>query len=143
MDPRYLERNREQRERLRRLIGRLDESDLARPTEAGWTVATLLAHVAFWDRFGVARWDAFERSGQFPGPMDAELLNAACEADWQALAPREAARLALEAVEAIDTRIERLSPATVEAARAAGREVLLERSGHRREHLDQIERLVR
>ena len=142
MDQRYLELNREQRERLRRLVGQLNESDLARTTEAGWSVATLLAHVAFWDRLGVARWDAFERTGQFPGPIDADLLNAACEAEWQALAPHQAARLAVEAAEAIDARIERLRPTAVEAARTAGRAVLLERSDHRREHLDQIERLL-
>jgi hypothetical protein len=45
-------------------------------------------------------------------------------------------------VEAIDAYLERLSPAAVEAARAAGRSVLLERAGHRREHLDQIERVL-
>ena len=138
----YLEPNRQQRERLRRLIDEVDDSGLRRAAASGWSVATLLAHLAFWDRFGLVRWGAFERTGQFPGPIDADLLNAACEAEWQALPPREAARLALEAVEAIDTYIERLSPSAVEAARAAGRGVLLERAGHRREHLDQIDRVL-
>jgi Mycothiol maleylpyruvate isomerase N-terminal domain len=139
MDQSYVGRNHEQRERLRRLLEGVDEAALARPVRAGWSVATVLAHLAFWDRFGLARWDAFERTGQFPGAVDADVLNAACEAEWRALAPRAAARLALEAMEALDAHIERLSSASVEAAQAAGRGVLLDRSGHRREHLDQIE----
>jgi hypothetical protein len=139
VDESYLEHNQAQRERLRRLVDQLDEAELGREAASGWSVATVLAHLAFWDRFGLARWDAFERTGQFPGPIEADLLNAACEAEWQALAPGDAARLALEAADAIDARIARLGPATVEAARAAGRSMLLERAGHRREHLDQIE----
>jgi hypothetical protein len=138
----YLELNRQQRERLQRLVDDVDDSELRRAAESGWSVATLLAHLAFWDRFGVARWDAFERTGQFPDPVDPDLLNSACEAEWQTLPPGEAARLALEATEAIDAYIERLSPAAVEAARAAGRSILLERAAHRREHLDQIERVL-
>lgn len=127
MEQSYLELNRQQRDRLRRLVDDVHDSELRQVAESDWSVATLLAHLAFWDRFGLARWDAFQRTGQFPGPVDADLLNAACAAEWQALVPREAARLMLEAVEAIDAYIERLSPAVVEAARAAGRSVLLER----------------
>ena len=39
----YAEENRESRRRLEGLVRRLTEQDLARSTEYGWTVATLMA----------------------------------------------------------------------------------------------------
>jgi hypothetical protein len=143
VDQGYLGRNREQRERLRHLLEGVDEAALARPTGTGWTVATVLAHLAFWDRFALARLDAFERTGQFPGAVDADMLNAAGEAEWQALAPHTAAQLALRAMNELDDRIEGLSSASVEAVRTSGRDRLLDRASHRLEHIDQIEPVLR
>ena len=48
-DRSYVEENRAQLERLRALVDRLSDQELSRPMEAGWTVAGVLAHLAFWD----------------------------------------------------------------------------------------------
>jgi len=38
-----------ERERLRALVRRLSDADLARPMPGGWTIAASLAHAAYWD----------------------------------------------------------------------------------------------
>src|SRR5262249_31585037 len=49
--------------RLRALVGRLSDADLARPLEAGWTVAAVLAHVAFWDQRAFILLEGWRKSG--------------------------------------------------------------------------------
>jgi hypothetical protein len=49
-DRSYVAENNAQRERLRSLVARLSDAELARPMEAGWTVTGVLGHLAFWDR---------------------------------------------------------------------------------------------
>jgi hypothetical protein len=46
-DRTYVAENQTQLERLRALVDRLSDRELSRPMEAGWTVADVLAHLAF------------------------------------------------------------------------------------------------
>src|SRR4029434_7489333 len=48
-DRSYVAENRAQLERLQAVVDRLSDRDLAHPMDAGWTVAGVLAHLAFWD----------------------------------------------------------------------------------------------
>ena len=133
--------NEASRIRIERLVARLTESDDTVRIDADWTVAALLGHVAFWDRFHAARWRAALAAGQVvPGPMpEADLINDALFRLLWRLPARGAAEAALEAAAAANTTIASLSDASVEAARAAGMPRLLDRSLHRTEHLDAIE----
>lgn len=45
----YAQQNANSRRRLESLVSGLSDADLARSTDYGWTVAALLAHLAFWD----------------------------------------------------------------------------------------------
>jgi Mycothiol maleylpyruvate isomerase N-terminal domain len=60
VDRSYVAENDAQRERLRALVRRLSDRDLAGPMGAGWTVAGVLAHVAFWDQRILVLLDAWE-----------------------------------------------------------------------------------
>jgi hypothetical protein len=138
----YAADNAAQRERLRAVVARLSEADLARMVDAEWTVATVLVHLAFWDRFREAAFVQWESGGDMPTPVEAYALNATVALLSEAILPREAGRLAVEAAEAIDRVLERLPADKVAAAEAAGLTLLLNRSQHRRNHLDQIERAL-
>ena len=144
--PAHIERNRSSAERLRRLVDRLDGEHADRPVEGAWTIAALLAHIAFWDRFVLARWEDATRAGLDapPGLDDGlqDLLNAAALRDWLALPAHEAGRLAVTAAEEIDRAIAALDARRVETVLANGPIRLLDRSFHRDEHLDTIEPLV-
>lgn len=146
-DRTYLARNDAARDRLTRLVARLGEDDLARPVGPGdgWTVAALLAHLAFWDRFVLARWERRLRDGGPIAPLDdglLDLVNAAGLPQWLALPTADAGRQAVDAATVLDRRIADL-PSTIAAeARRLGFDRMLDRSGHRRDHLDDIERAL-
>jgi len=146
MDPAIAAENRAERTRLASLVGRLSDADLERPLGGGWTVAVALAHLAFWDRRGLLLLEQWERGqAPLPGEPDSygvEVLNGALLAEWRALAPRVAARLAVEAAEATDRKVETLGAGVVDAIIAGGESWRLRRSLHRREHLDQIDRAL-
>jgi hypothetical protein len=139
--------NTRQRERLRALVGRLSDADLERSLGHGWTVAAALVHLAFWDLRAVVLMDRYERDGVTPSEADLEadvdVVNDTVHALGRAIPGRAAARLCLEAAEAVDRRVERLSAATLAAVAAAGQPFWPDRHVHRAEHLDEIERALR
>jgi hypothetical protein len=146
VDRSHDERNAHERARLAALATRSD-ADLSRDLGGGWTIATALAHTAFWDRLALERWRAWQRAGMPAAqlPFDADMLNDALTPTWRALSPRAAVGEAVAAAEAIDEHIRELPDQTIEAYRAAvgdGFAILLERSRHRREHADQIEQAL-
>jgi hypothetical protein len=147
MDHGQVAANAEGRQRLQALVERLSDEQLARPLEAGWTAAALLAHLAFWDRFVGARWLAAAQAGQRvpAGIADgvAQLINEALMDEWRALAPRTAAALALAAAEAVEQLVAGLPDDVVAEAQALGRGRLVDRSVHWNEHLSQIEEALR
>jgi Mycothiol maleylpyruvate isomerase N-terminal domain len=143
-DRSFEERNARVTEELRRLVGTLSTEDFAAGVGDAWTVATCLAHLAFWDRWQVVRWrDALATGLAVPADVSdnvPDLANAALEPTWRALPGETAAVLALEAAAEIDALVAALPDASVAAAPAAGRVRLLDRSIHRLEHVAQVRR---
>src|SRR5205807_8084529 len=119
VDRSFVGENSRQRERLKALVSRLSDANLRRLLGEGWTVSTALAHMAFWDRRAFGMLERWER-GEAPSPADPVGLNAALLPEWLALLPREAARLAVEAAEAVDRKAESLSVELVEKIAATG-----------------------
>ena len=50
VDRSYIAENKTQLTRLQALLAGRSDAELARPTTAGWTVAAVLGHLAFWDQ---------------------------------------------------------------------------------------------
>jgi hypothetical protein len=125
--------------RLESLVSRLSDADLARDLGGGWTVAVALSHLAFWDRrvaYVLARWT----DGGAPHvELDDDVVNTALEALHLAVEPRSAARLAVEAAKSADAAIARVPDAIAAQLIAEDHAYLLRRSGHRGEHIEQIE----
>lgn len=146
MDTDFTSANAASRERLRALIGRLTEDDLARPLDEEWTVGMLLAHTAFWDRFVLERWRyAIQEGLSAPIVLDddvTDLVNAALMDEWRAIRPAQAAELAMAAAESVDALVTSVPAAQAADLFASGRERLLDRSLHRDEHLGAIERAL-
>jgi len=134
------QRNREALERLRRLTS-LSDAELAKDTGNGWSVATVLGHMAFFDRMLLLRWDTYERDGVFAEltPNHFDMINYAGAGDWSALAPRAAVARCIEAAEVAVARIQALPEKAVAVAVETKRVALLERMVHWGPHLDQIE----
>ena len=148
VDRTYAAENDAQRERLRALVRRLGDRELAHPMEAGWTVAAVLAHAAFWDQRIVVLLDQWEHRGPTWTPpleveRDVDWINDAAKALCLALPPRVAAELALSVAETVDRRVAAVSEGIIEANARAGAPLNSRRAEHRREHLDAIEQALR
>src|SRR5512141_3323849 len=105
----YAEQNAESRRRLEALVSRLTDTDLALATHYGWTVAALLAHLAFWDHRMSVILKRWQENGLDPSPIDSMAVNDALREICHALEPRTAASLALVAAEKIDREFDALS----------------------------------
>jgi hypothetical protein len=136
-------RNRAARERPDEVIARVGDRDVR--VNDDWTAAGLLAHLAFWDRLAAARLDKHLREGSLPVFADdavTDLTNAAGMRQWKETPPRVAGTQAREAAAEVDRLIETLPSDKLEGLKALGRSFLIDRSNHRKEHLDQIERAL-
>lgn len=133
-----------ERERLRALVKRLSDDELRRPMPDGWTVASVLAHVAYWDARAIYFLDKWGPSGE-PSvyePEDTDAANESAKPLCLALPPRIAADLALRVAEEADGKVRALSDEMLMKIRAKGDPPFsLSRGSHRREHLDDIDRL--
>jgi hypothetical protein len=146
VDPSVIDQNTHERTRLHALVGRLSDADLARPLPAGWTVAGVLGHLAFWDQRILVLLEAWQRTGVAPSSAreeDTDWINDAGKPFLLALPPRQAAELAAAIAEGVDRKIETLSDDFVKRIEATGNPISLRRSEHRRGHLDEIDAALR
>jgi len=138
----FVERNARELARLRALVERLADDELRRKVNEHWTVAGVLGHIAFWDARNLVLAGKLERNEPFSPsddePEDVTWINDAMRPLIHAIAPREAARLALRMAEETDRRVASLPPDRMWPADQTSRVNPL-RAAHRAEHLDEIE----
>jgi hypothetical protein len=138
----YVEENGRELERLRALVGRLEDDELRRPVNEHWTVAGVLGHMAFWDGRALVLGQKLQRGEPFSPsdaePEDVDWINDATRPLIHAIEPREAAKLTLRVAEDTDRLVaslptERMWPHDPDSP------LNPLRADHRGEHLDQIE----
>ena len=107
-DRSYIKGNDAERARLKALLATCTEADLARPMPEGWTVASVLLHMAFWDQRIVVLLDAWQKHGVIPrleDSADVDWTNDSVKPMLLAVAPRAAADLALRIAETTDAMV--------------------------------------
>jgi uncharacterized damage-inducible protein DinB len=139
--------NATERRRLQALVARLGDDALRRPLAGGWTVAGVLAHLAFWDQRIVVLIETWRQQGLTAVPRrldhaDVDWINDAAKPMLLALPSRRAADLAVAIAEAADRAVESLPDAFVAANTAAGAPINLLRAEHRRDHLPELEQVL-
>ncbi len=143
----YAQQNAESRDRLKALVRRLTDTDLALSTDYGWTISALLAHLAFWDHRMSMILKRWQTEGLDPSPIDSGVVNDSLRVLCHALEPRVAADLALTAAEKIDSELETLSEEFAKKlelhAEATGTQFRMNRSLHRNAHIYDIETLLK
>src|SRR5512138_1720121 len=136
----YSKENAESYQRLKSLSQRLTDTDLALSTDYGWTVAALLAHLAFWDQRVLVILQRWKEEGFDPSPIDSRAVNDSLKVICHALDPRTAVDLALTSAEAVDAELDTLSSPFVEQieehATATETQFRMNRALHRNGHLD-------
>ena len=111
-----------ERERLRSLVTRSSDAELARPMPGGWTVAAVLAHVAYGDARAIYWLDKWRRTGEPTTyePENVEAVNDAAKPLCLAIPPRDAAQLALRRAEEADRKVAAPSDELLAKIRANG-----------------------
>lgn len=134
--------NRESTVRMKQLIQRLSDTQLASVLPNGWTVSVTLAHLAFWDQRVQHVIEMAKKEGRVVRTELDIQLNDIIEPFLRAIPPAEAARLALSSAERLDQQLEDCSPEMIDQlAKESPRWV--DRSLHRNGHLDDIESFFR
>src|SRR5512141_1480225 len=114
----FVQESTDSRRRLEALVRGLSDQDLARSTEYGWTIAALLAHLAFWDQRMVVILKRWKESGFDPSPIDSAAVNDALKVLCHALDPRTTIELCLTSAETIDAELAALTPDLVKQIEA-------------------------
>jgi hypothetical protein len=142
IDRSYVEHNTRERERLRALVARLGEDELDTPVNERWTVAGVLGHIAFWDSWALVLAGKLGRGAPFSPsdaePEDVDTINDATRPLIHAIAPRDAAQLALRLAEQTDRRVASVAPDRM-WPNDPNSPLNPLRASHRAEHLDEIE----
>lgn len=140
-------KNDKERERMCALIARLSDVDLKKAMPAGWTIAGVLAHVAFWDAratYWIDKWAAGMEPAKpdYETREDVQWINDSGKPICLALPPRAAADLAMRLAEESDAKVKGLSDEILTKAVAVGLPFNLSRAEHRAEHLDDIDKAL-
>ena len=136
----YTGLNKDSLDRLRRFAATVTPDQLPQEVVAGWTVAALLLHMAFWDRRAgllLARW---MESGVEDSPIDSDIVNDSLKEMLLAVPIEIVPRLALAAAEEVDRAIAGLPASMLSEIEGRDVHVRLDRAHHRNQHLDEIEK---
>ena len=145
VDRSYIAENKTQLARLQALLAGRSDADLARPMAAGWTVAGVLGHLAFWDQRALILLEHWAKKGTAPpatNEEDVDWMNDAAKPMLLAVPPRRAAELWLSIAQAVDAKAAGFSDDLVARNAAAGTPVSLNRGAHRLDHLADLERAL-
>ena len=148
-DRSYVAANEASLARMRGLVDSMSDEELAEAMPADWTVAGVLAHLAFWDQRVttlVDRWgpDGNGTPPNSPGSYEEEAvdwINDAAKPMILALPPRVAAQVAVDAAAAVYARVAGLSDELLVENERTGLYINPLRADHRLEHLDEIEQM--
>jgi hypothetical protein len=142
VDRSFVDENDAARLELSEFIAGLDERSFKFPVGSGWTISTCLCHLAFWDHRVLFLLNEWERTGQLEtsrfSSQSVNSINQAVNAISQAVPGAAAAKLALDTALAVDSVLASINDDLISQLVSAGFERYLERSLHRREHLQKI-----
>lgn len=138
----FVQENSSARYRLETFVRNLSDEDLGRTNPDGWTVAALLAHLAFWDNRVVVLLRRWKAAGVDESPVDPDMINNALQPLCLAIEPRTAVQLCLSSAAAADAEVETVTAELLTEIEASPTFFRLNRSHHRNDHLNEIERLL-
>jgi hypothetical protein len=138
VDRAFVEMNRAATARLRNVAARLTEAQFNHPVGEHWTVSVAFVHIAFWEGRVLYVLNRTEKEQKLHIPEIGIVVNDVSLPIWKVVPAREATRLAIEAAETVDARLEAY-PEALLAEVAAYNIRWIERARHRNEHLDEVE----
>ena len=142
VDRSFIEANRRSLDRMRMFVEAASDDDLRTEMPAGWTVAAVLGHLAFWDQRVQVVLDMSDE-GVKPPPYDegsVDWINDTAKRFLLAMEPRALARLAVDIATRTDERVADLSDKLLDEATQLW--FTERRCDDRNEHLDEIQQAL-
>lgn len=144
MERQFVIENKRERDRLKKLIARLTDEELTLVIyKEGWTIAVMLAHLAFWDNYALALLKRWKKDGVSQSHREWDNINDALLELALDIPPRAAADLSVSSAEAVDREVINASPEFIKAVEGLKEPYRLNRSIHRKAHLDEIEAFIK
>jgi Mycothiol maleylpyruvate isomerase N-terminal domain len=138
----FIPENDASRVRLEAFIPSLSTDDYSQSNADGWTVAALLAHLAFWDNRMLVLLRRWQEHGVDESPVDPNMINDSLRPLCLALEPRAAADLCLASAKTTDAELAAIPPELYAEIQASPNHYRFNRSLHRNDHLNEIERIL-
>jgi hypothetical protein len=114
----YTEMNETEYKRLAALLASLSDGDLKRTLPNRWTIADVLAHLAFWDAYAVACFQEWSRNGFKSPAAQYDAINQAVDSISRLIPTASLRRWVLEIAAAANRAAANASP-EVQAATAS------------------------
>jgi hypothetical protein len=143
MERQFIIDNNRERARLNELVDEITDEELNLVIyKEGWTIAVILAHLTLYDERRLVLTRKWKEKGLTPSSFNNDevaVLNDALISLFLEIPPRKAANLSTHTAEVLDHELKQLSPEVISAIEALGDHHALDRSVHRKIHLDEIE----
>jgi hypothetical protein len=144
MERQFVIENKKERERLRKIVkGMTDEELNLIIYKEGWTIAVVLAHLAFWDNYALALLKRWKKDRVSPSHHEWDNINDALLPLALDIPPRAVAELAVSSADAADREAEQSTPEFIKTVETLNEPYRLNRSIHRKLHLDEIEAFLK
>jgi hypothetical protein len=138
----FVQPNDVSRQKLETFISSLSAQDFTKTNAHGWTVAALLAHLAFWDQRMLVLLRRWQQQGVDESPVDPDMINDSLRPLCLSLEPRTAVDLCVASAQETDAALAAISPDLYEAIRSSSNHYRFDRSLHRNDHLGEIARTL-
>lgn len=144
MAQQFIIENDKERERLKKLVKSLTDEELKLVIyKEGWTIAVVLAHLAFWDNYARALLKRWKKDGVSPSHREWDNINDALVPLALSMPPRAAADMAISSADATDREAEQSTPEFISAVEKLKEPYRLNRGFHRKAHLDEIDAFLK
>ena len=137
--------NRIQSDRLKSVLDKLNPAQWSQDIGGGWSIGTMLCHLAFWDQITSVRlrlWKEKGRLAVIPDEDNINSINDSMRFVCAAIDYERGKTLIKKSADEIDSLVRSLTPAQLTELKSSGRERWVKRSLHRQHHLERIERAL-
>jgi len=138
----YSEQNHASEIELINFVSKLTPDQLKTTMPAGWDVLSVLAHVVFWDIRALTLIEKWESGEIKVSEVDTDVINEVTRPIFLTLDLAKAIAMIIDYSKMIDEKIDSLSPEFIARIEAEGKNVHLNRSKHRRMHIDEIKQIL-
>jgi hypothetical protein len=133
--------NQKSTQHIREITARLTEKDLDHTLPNGWSIAVTLAHIAFWDQKVIYSLNQTVRDRKVVSILFDDSLNDILAPFLGVIPTRQCVELAIQTAEKLDLLLENCPADLLEGFYHANAR-WVERSLHRNEHLDDIQKFL-